>query len=242
VKIDGAGTYRVTARLLAEGDILAESSETILALERPDWRHLPVMVRCLGQAPESPFFQSIALDHPASRMAGSGMEPIAYLAARPASLVEEQWDTLFEAAETGGSVVIGALRPEDTMAIKAFARRGLKLALDMGIGSWMGCYHWIPDTELFAGLPNGGLALEPYAEFLPKYVFSELGGEIHAGSLRNTQSRREAPAMLWYSDIETIRFGKGAITLCQYRVFENLDQNPLAGRLAMNLLQYAANR
>jgi hypothetical protein len=44
--------------------------------------------------------------------------------------------------------------------------------------------------------------------------------------------------MLWYSDIEAIRFGKGLILFCQYRIFECLDRDPLAARLAYNLLQF----
>jgi len=67
-----------------------------------------------------------------------------------------------------------------------------------------------------------------------------MGGEVLAGSLRNTQSRQEAPGMLWYSDIEAVRCGRGAILFCQYRVFENQEKNPLAARLAYNLLVTAA--
>jgi hypothetical protein len=105
----------------------------------------------------------------------------------------------------------------------------------------MGCYHWIPVSDPFDGLPAGGLAMGSYADVLPKYVLSELGGEVLAGSLRNTQSRQEAPAMLWYSDIETLRFGAGRIIFCQYRVFEKIDQDALAARLAYNLLRYSAS-
>ena len=111
--------------------------------------------------------------------------------------------------------------------------------MHLGIGNWMGCFHWVPDSELFAGLPAGGLAGEVYADVLPWYVMSELGGEVLAGSVRNTQTRREPPAMLWYSDVETIRLGKGALFFCQYRVFEQAGANPLAARLVSNLIQLA---
>jgi hypothetical protein len=110
----------------------------------------------------------------------------------------------------------------------------------MGIGSWMGCYHWAPQSDLFSGLPAGGLVKKPYAGVIPKYVLSEMGGEVLAGSLRNTQSRLEAPSMIWYSDIEAVRFGKGAVVFCQYRVFEYLAEDQVAARMANNLLTYAA--
>jgi len=102
----------------------------------------------------------------------------------------------------------------------------------------MGCYHWIPDSDLFIGLPTGGLAKRLYAEIIPKYVLAELGGDTLAGSLRNTQFRQEDPAMLWYSDIEVIPYGKGFILFCQYRIFELLERDPLAARLAYNVLQH----
>ncbi len=73
-------------------------------------------------------------------------------------------------------------------------------------------------------------------DVLPRYVMSELGGEVLAGSLRNTQTRQEPPAMIWYSDIEKIPLGKGQLIFCQYQVFDTLAQNPLADRLAFNLI------
>jgi hypothetical protein len=111
--------------------------------------------------------------------------------------------------------------------------------LHFGIGNWMGCYHWIPAGEMFEGLPAGGLAGEAYADVLPHYVMSELGGRVCAGSFRNTQTRREDPAMIWYSDIEAIPCGSGKLVFCQYRVFDRAGSNPLAGRMLSNLLRLA---
>jgi hypothetical protein len=171
----------------------------------------------------------------------AGMRPGVYLAAFPSTLTSQEWKELFAAARSGGVVVCGALRPGDELAIQALSQAGINVKVHMGIGSWMGCYHWIPDSDLFAGLPSGGLALKPYAEIVPKYILSEMGGEVQAGSLRNTQSRQDGhPSMLWFSDIETLPFGEGAIVFCQYRVFENIDRDPLAKRLAYNFLCYAA--
>jgi len=78
-------------------------------------------------------------------------------------------------------------------------------------------------------------------EVVPKYVLSELGGKVFAGSISNTQSRQGPLHMLWYSDIESVRLGQGNLLFSQYRAFEKLDQDPLAERLAYNLLKYAAD-
>jgi hypothetical protein len=162
-------------------------------------------------------------------------------AAQPESLTAEEWEELLYAVDHGEIALIGALRPQDHQALDALRRHGLEMKLSFGIGSWLGCYHWIPQSSLFSGLPSGGLALEPYAEILPKYVMDELGGEVHAGSISNTQSRHGPLHMLWYSDIECVRLGEGMLVLCQYRAFHKLEQDAVAARLAFNLLEYAAS-
>ncbi len=148
---------------------------------------------------------------------------------------------MLDAVAEGGTGVIGAFRIDDQLALDAFHRHGLDLKIRLGIGSWMGSYHWIPQSDLFSGLKAGGLALEPYTEIMPKYVLHELGGEVLAGSFCNTQPRRAPLAMLWLSDIELISYGKGRLLFCQYRAFEKIAQDPVASRLAYNVLQYAGN-
>ena len=161
------------------------------------------------------------------------------IAANPASLFEKDWESLFNHVEAGGAAIVGPLHKRDAVALRALANRGLDIKLNLAIGSWMGCYHWQPNSKLFESLPYGGLAGEPYVDVLPWYGMSELGGEVWAGSLRNTQTRLEKPAMVWYSEIERVRMGKGSLIFCQYRVFDKMKSNPLAARLASNLAHVA---
>ena len=161
------------------------------------------------------------------------------LAAEPASLADGDWTCLIDAVVMGRVAVVGPLHKRDGLALRALRNRGLDVQLHYGIGNWMGCYHWIPASDLFAGLPSGGLGGEVYADVLPWYGLSELGGEVLAGSLRNTQTRREPSAILWYSDVEAVRLGKGTLILCQYRLFEPAGTNPLAARLVYNLIHLA---
>jgi hypothetical protein len=241
IRLEGKmpGAYRISASLSVDGQGLAEAEEKILVLEQVEWQSCPSKPILIGEAPASSVLDGI-VRAVSNRDSIADLEPDLYLAANPASLTAQQWESLLAAARAGGVILCGALRIEDQVAIQAFNQSGVKLKLHPGIGSWMGCYHWIPESNLFSGLPSGGLAKKPYSEILPKYVLSEMGGEIHAGSLRNTQSREQPPAMLWYSDIESLPYGKGAIVFCQYRAFENIGRDPLAERLAYNLLTYAA--
>ena len=228
--------YQVAARLVQDGVTLAETTETILGLESVMLAGPRRQARCLGRHPDPATIHCLTQDN---QIGTTENISSVFLAGLPATLTAEDWEILCQAVETGSVAIVGALRPDYGAAISAFSRHGLNLKLHFGIGSWMGCYHWVPRSDLFAGLPAGGLVKKPYTGFIPKYVFSEMGGEILAGSLRNTQSRQEAPSMLWYSDIEVVRLGKGAVLFCQYRVFEHMVDNPLAARMAYNLLAYA---
>jgi len=243
VQLDCPGTVRAGARLLLDGKALAESSETLLALDPIQWDHLKLDVRLLGQLPGSPQIPCLARAEQADQVSAQGdpLQPAVYLAALPATLTADEWDVLLKAVETGSAAVVGALRPENEIALRALSGHGRSIKLHPGIGSWMGCYHWAPQSDLFSGLPAGGFVKTPFSRVMPKYVLSEMGGEVLAGSLRNTQSRLEAPGMLWYSDIEAVRWGKGLILFCQYRAFENLETDPVAARLAYNLLSYAGH-
>jgi hypothetical protein len=161
------------------------------------------------------------------------------LAAEPASLTEREWGQLLDAVEAGRVAIVGPMTARDDVALRALNERGIPVQLHLGIGNWMGCFHWVPQSDLFSGLPAGGLAGEPYADVLPWYAMSELGGDVLAGSVRNTQTRREPPAILWYSDVEAVGFGRGTLIFCQYRVFDKADANPLAARLVQNLIAVA---
>ena len=231
--METVGALTVSARLSAGDETLAQANETLLGVEAVRWERLPVRIRGFGQVPA-------ALQALRSADELPGPQSPVLLAAQPGTVTVEEWAALLAMVEGGGTAIIGALRPEDQTAADALGRRGLDIQLHFGIGSWLGCYHWIPQSNLFAGLPAGGLALEPYVEVMPKYVLTELGGEVHAGSISNTQSRVGPLHMLWYSDIESVRLGQGTLLFCQYRAFDKLDQDPLAARLANNLLCHAA--
>jgi hypothetical protein len=230
-----AGNYAVKTRLYRGETLLAEAADTVLALEPVDWTCLPFRPILLGGSPEAsayPFPVETEIHPSGAKNAGL---PIV-LAPKPGVMKMKDWEDLFATVEAGGTAILGALRPEDTAALTSLEEYGHPLVLHPSIGSWMGCYHWIPSSDIFAGLPNGCLAGKPYIDIQPKYALSEQGGEVLAGSFRNTQFRLEAPAMLWYSDIERVRHGRGTLLFCQYRAFTRLADHPAAARLAYNLL------
>jgi hypothetical protein len=156
--------------------------------------------------------------------------------AHPGCLTRTDWEMVLGEVSGGRSAVIGPLRPSDEVALDLLASHRITIPLHFGIGNWMGCYHWIPTNSLFSGLPRGGLAGEAYVNVRPRYVMSELGGEVLAGSFSNSQTRLEAPAILWYSDIERITLGKGCLVFCQYMIFDTIGADPVADQLLANLI------
>jgi hypothetical protein len=226
------GEYRVSAQLVRDGATLAESSELILTLSALDVSVLSADVVDWGAQGKD---GADGRPKPGERADRSRV----VLAVNPASLTEKEWDQLLDQVEAGWTAIIGPMTYRDDLALRVLNDRGIDIQLHLGIGNWMGCFHWVPDSDLFAGLPAGGLAGEAYVDVLPWYVMSELGGEVLAGSIRNTQTRREPAAMLWYSDIEVVRLGQGVAFFCQYRIFEKMGANPLAARLLRNLIQLA---
>jgi beta-galactosidase len=219
-----SGEYRVSVRLIEGPEALAESSETILALPRVDLAEVSAAVESWAVTP--------TLDT-------TGDQARVLLVTEPGSLSEGDWGDLLDTVHAGRVAIIGPLHKRDGIALRSLGERGIDIQLHYGIGNWMGCYHWVPKSDLFAGLPAGGLAREAYVDVLPWYVISEMGGEILAGSLRNTQTRREPPAILWYSDIEVIHLGEGTMLFCQYRIFRRVNTNPLAAKLTHNLIRLA---
>jgi len=235
------GEYRVLVQLVRGQKTLANSTEVVLALPRADLEQMIANVEFVGTPPDAFNVRGQGADQERQRPGVTAPSPPVLLAANPPSLTGEDWTRLFDGAEMGRVAIVGPLHKRDGLALRALKGRGLDVQLDYGIGNWMGCYHWIPESDLFAGLPSGGLGGEVYADVLPWYCMSELGGTVLAGSLRNTQTRREPSAILWYSDVEAVCLGKGTLILCQYRAFGQARTNPLAARLVHNLIHLAQN-
>jgi hypothetical protein len=219
------GTLTLTAALHGPAGVLAESTETVLVLAPAP--AVDGLVEWIGEPP-------------AGQAPGTAAGPI-LVAAQPGALSADQWQRFLDAVEAGRTGLVGALRPADAVALQALAGRGLPVALHTVYGSWSGAYHWLSASPVFAGLP-GGLAGEAYAGVVPAYGLVELGGESLAGCLHNGYYPPERMVMIWYSEIEIVRLGQGTLGLCQYRCFEHAASNPLAARLAANLVHTLLER
>ena len=228
----GPGAYCVRARLLSGEAVLSEAQVEVLALAPLAWEGALDRLEWVGARPV------IAGPGSAGPAANGLGRP--RVAALPHSLTEPEGHSLLAAAHAGRTALVGPLHPRDTLALRVLAAHHLHLKLYHAIGNWMGSYHWVPESSLFAGLPANGLAGPVYTEVLPWWGLGEQGGTVLAGSIRNTQTRREAPAMQWYADIERVPFGAGELIFCQYRIFERAHELPVAAWLLRSLAALAA--
>jgi hypothetical protein len=228
------GRYQVKACLLNYSNDCIETFRSIWVLPEVNLEGIHARSQWKGALPSwVPSFEE--------KSSGENQErPL--LIPQPSSLTRMEWETILAEVSGGRSAVIGPLQPSDETALDILASHGINIQLHFGIGNWMGCYHWIPMSPLFSGLPGGGLAGEPYVNVRPRYVLSELGGEVLAGSFSNSQTRLEAPAILWYSDIERISLDKGYLVFCQYLIFDASMADPVANRLLLNLISMLQER
>jgi beta-galactosidase len=169
------GSYQVSTQLVKDDQTLAESGVAIQAFDPLDWSDLPFSITGWGQTPDAPSFNTVLQKHEDSQDLKNKTDHRINLISNPATLADQEWEALFAAVRSGEGAVIGALFPEDKEAIGAINRQHIKLDLHPGIGSWMGCYHWVPDSELFSGLPAGGFAKREYAELYQSMCFQSWG-------------------------------------------------------------------
>jgi hypothetical protein len=222
------GQYQLTARLLNDPHVCTETFRNFWVLPPLDLEGVSDSAQWIGTPPAwVPNFGGVSSSKDQKRL---------FMIANPGSLTRTDWETVLGEVSAGRTAVIGPLRPSDEAVLELLTSNGIKIELHFGIGNWMGCYHWVPASPLFSGLPSGGLAGEAYVNVRPRYVMSELGGEVLAGSFNNSQTRLEAPAILWYSDIERISLGKGSLVFCQYLLFDAALADPLADQLLANLI------
>jgi hypothetical protein len=98
---------------------------------------------------------------------------------------------------------------------------GLPLRLHSGRGNFMGMHHYLREHELFDGVGAPCVADSVFAEVLPAWAVEELpGAEVLAGCFTVPDGGR---GFLWRASVQTMRFGQGRLTLCQFGIGERRD-------------------
>jgi hypothetical protein len=227
------GTYVAQMEVSVDGTQLAESSTEILVL--PDYQPTDLLreIKWIGKIPELPPYTPIQ----------ANLTDNIFVAAYPRTIHEDQLRTLLKGvANREVTLIIGPISPSDQIIIDTFKEYGINLHLEFGIGNWMGCHHWLPPELIHEPLFTNPIADEKFTGITPRYSMLEKGGVVFAGSFQNGKSHKEPVGMVWYSDIEKVNLGKGAVVFCQYLIFDHLTTHPMALRIFDSILSWSVKR
>jgi hypothetical protein len=221
------GSFALHLSVCWKDVILAETETEILVVSDYLTFDRAAQVEWIGNTPELP-----------SALSSSGEVKVkTMVAAYPHSMPNKLMREIIASVEDEGVIlVMGPLTPTDKVFINIFKEKGINLSFRLAIGNWMGCHHWIPQSLINEPLVTNPIADDKFTGILPRYALLENGGEVLAGSFQNAKSHREPIGMVWYSDIEKVPLGRGAVVFCQYPIFDSLVDHPLAIRILDGIL------
>jgi len=136
---------------------------------------------------------------------------LAYLPSRPTVTALRQ---AVERARAGAHLCLVGLDQASGKRVEPLI--GLPLRLRSGRGNFMGMHHYVREHPMFAGLGAPCLAGSTFAEVLPAWAAEELpGAEVVAGCFTVPDNGR---GFLWRASVQTMPFGRGRLTLCQFGI------------------------
>ena len=153
---------------------------------------------------------------------------------------DDAWAALHGAIRAGSTAVFLApsvfQQGEDPLARLPLEQKGqLK-----PIGGWLYLKdEWARNHPIFDGLPAGGLLdYRFYREIIPDFVFADFPPpqEAVAGAIKTSQAYDSGLLTAVYAA------GEGRVVLNTLRIRELLGQHPVADRLILNLVRFAATK
>jgi hypothetical protein len=221
------GLFYVQMSVCRKDDVLAETETEILVLPKYELQASTV-IEWIGEQPEFPDTARAPTNHEASVL----------IAAFPQYLPVDKLRETLAMVEEGKTLILGSLAPANQEIIDLFREKGIDLRYKFAIGNWMGCHHWFPQGLVNEPLVTNPVADEKFLGITPRYAMLENGGEVFAGSFQNARSSKEPVGMLWYSDIEKVTLGRGAVVFCQYDIFRTIKEHPFSARMLDGILAW----
>ena len=156
---------------------------------------------------------------------------------RPPSLGVEAFKTLAQHLARGSTAIflspgVFSLNGNPTYWVPLERKGSLTVTND-----WL--YHkdeWAKPHPIFEGLPTGMMDYAFYREIIPAVVWSRQDAPEEAVCGANNASLDYSSGLM----LSVHAFGHGRFILSTLRIRENLDKHPVADRLLLNLIQYAA--
>lgn len=117
------------------------------------------------------------------------------------------------------------------------------------VGTWTGVPHLVKDHPIFAGLPVNGMMGAVYENVWAENTLVGVGGETIAAAIgydwfpNYELSKRHyyGPGDTWWgADMASVPLAKGRCIVSQLRIIENLGKDPVADKILLNLVDWAA--
>lgn len=146
----------------------------------------------------------------------------------------------------GGSVAIFFEPPDDWNDLADRIDPAIRATNKDAVGAFLPVFHYAKLHPILDGLPARGLMRQPYRNTIPAKTFTESSDEDICGSFDTTPIATGNYMMgetnWWGSDILVRRYGSGRIVFTHLRLLNNLDTDPVAARLFVNLLAHFSRR
>ena len=141
-----------------------------------------------------------------------------------------------------GAIAVFFSPPDDWNDLAALLDPNIAATPKDAVGGFLPACHYVKLHPLFDKLPARGLMRQPYANVVPGKTFIEMSDEDVCGTFDTTPiaagNYMVGETTWWGSDILIKRYGGGRIVFTHLRVLENLDEDPVAGRLFVNMLNH----
>ena len=165
---------------------------------------------------------------------------------------KEIFNSLKKFITAGGTVVYlqgGGLEAPWAKAGNASKLQPVQVRIKASIGLWLCISHIVSNHPVFEGLPVNCMMGSVYENVWAQHTLLDVGVKPIAGSVgfdfapdfELDRRHYYGPGDTWWgADLSVIPLGKGRCILSQFRIVDNLGNDPVADKILYNLIKWTA--
>lgn len=234
------GSHRFVVRLMREMTVLAEASETFYVYEEvaPSEETVHLL------DPHREYLETV------SKLARPGnlLAPVHVIPPLANTIRAYPDNDLMQilAQVKGGAIAIFFGPPDDWNELASWLGNDMSATAKDAVGGFLPVCHYVKLHPVFDRLPSRCLMHQPYCNVVPNKTFLEPGDEDICGAF-DTMPAAAGNYMVengawWGSDILVRPYGSGRIVMTHLRLLEHLEEDPVARRIFVNLVNHFARR
>lgn len=234
------GQHRFVVRLMHEMTVLAEASETFYVHEQVAASEETIHVL----DPHREYAESLS----GLARAGNLLAPVHIIPPLANTIRAYPDNELMQilAQVKGGAIAIFLGPPEDWNDLAPWLGDDITATPKDAVGGFLPVCHYVKLHPVFDRLPSRCLMHQPYCNVVPNKTFLETSDEDICGAFDAAPAAAGSymveQGAWWGNDILVRPYGSGRIVMTHLRLLEHLDDDPVARRLLVNLLNHFARR